>query len=87
MRTGAERRHNDISKARRKRNICREVYRSDWYDNLHQYSKNKIHCSCSICATKTNGRKLKKGFQPRYNPSIRDLKQIERLNYSLKEGY
>ena len=20
-----------------------------WYDNLHQYSKNKIHCSCPLC--------------------------------------
>lgn len=21
-----------------------------WYDNLHQYSKGKIHCSCALCA-------------------------------------
>lgn len=20
-----------------------------WYNNLHQFSKNKIHCSCSMC--------------------------------------
>ena len=24
-----------------------------YYDNLHQYSKNKIHCSCSDCNPKT----------------------------------
>ena len=27
------------------------------YDNLHQYSKNKIHCSCPICSAKTNNKK------------------------------
>lgn len=26
---------------------------SDTYDNLHQYSKNKIHCSCPVCRGKT----------------------------------
>ena len=25
-----------------------------WYNNLHQYSKNKIHCSCGLCSCKTN---------------------------------
>lgn len=25
----------------------------DTYDNLHQYSKNKIHCSCPVCRGKT----------------------------------
>ena len=23
-----------------------------WYNNLHQYSKNKIHCSCDMCSSK-----------------------------------
>ena len=35
-------------KAIRKRRIVRQ-YGYDFYDNLHQYSKNKIHCSCPIC--------------------------------------
>jgi len=39
----------------RKRNICRKVYRWEPYDNLHQYSKNKIHCSCPDCSPKSNG--------------------------------
>ena len=38
-------------KALRKRRIAREIYpngdKCPYYDNLHQYSKNKIHCSCS----------------------------------------
>lgn len=44
--------NRDVSyrKAVRKRRIAREVYswsNSEWeyYDNLHQYSKNKVHCS------------------------------------------
>ena len=86
MRTRAERRHNNLSKARRKRNICRTTYHYDWYDNLHQYSKNKIHCSCPLCATKTNGKKIKHRWQSNFNPTIRDARQLEKLNYGLKEG-
>ena len=58
MRTRAERRHNDKKKALRKRYITRNAYYSysidmqEYYDNLHQYSKNKIHCSCPMCAQK-----------------------------------
>ena len=28
------------------------------YDNLHQYSKNKIHCSCSLCRAKRMGNRM-----------------------------
>ena len=91
MRTRAERRHNNWSKARRKRRIAKEIYwtyhESDWeyYNNLHQYSKNKIHCSCPMCASKTN-RKRRNWYGAAYDPPIRDIRQIEKLNYSLKEG-
>jgi hypothetical protein len=39
-----------IRKALRKRRISRYDYyyrveEKDYYDNLHQYSKNKVHCS------------------------------------------
>ena len=33
-----------------------------YYNNLHQYSKNKIHCSCPLCAAKSKtkyGRNMK----------------------------
>ena len=51
MRSTAEKRHNDWKKAIRKRKIVEEVYRwpEGWYDNLHQYSKNAIYCSCPLC--------------------------------------
>lgn len=57
------RRKTDAKKAIRKRKITKEVYYSepnskwDYYDNLHQYSKNKIHCSCPICRAKTKKKK------------------------------
>ena len=58
MHTTAEKRHNDWKKAIRKRKIDRNTQGSsavkhDLYDNLHQYSKNKVHCSCPLCSAKT----------------------------------
>lgn len=48
MRNRAYTRKQNWTKAIRKRNICRKHYGWEYYDNLHQYSKNKIHCSCWI---------------------------------------
>ena len=45
------RRKKDVAKALRKKRINKETRNPDekpWY-NLHQYSKNKIHCSCPLC--------------------------------------
>lgn len=39
----------NIKHALRKRRISRDVLGFDYYDNLHQYSHNKLHCSCPIC--------------------------------------
>ena len=92
MRTRAERRHKNIVKALRKRNITRTCYCAgglDWeyYDNLHQYSKNKIHCSCPMCSMKTKGMAFgsEKGRHKGYNYSIKDLKRYEEMNDELKE--
>lgn len=87
MRTRAERRHLDRTKALRKRAITREIYGSDfeYYRDLHTYSKNKIHCSCSMCRNKTNGRdmwgthiksEVNKGG---HNYSRQDIRSIEHL--------
>lgn len=56
--TRAERRYSDKRHALRKKKIsdnyaCWIADGSHYYDNLHQYSKNKIHCSCWICRTKS----------------------------------
>ena len=45
----ADRRKKDVNKALRKRNISKHALGWNWYNNLHQYSKNKIHCSCPLC--------------------------------------
>lgn len=88
MHPTAEKRHNDFKKAIRKRRIDRETkpsgWEHDWYDNLHQYSKNKIFCSCPLCACKTNNRKCK-CFGPRYNWSIRDRRQLDEMDYDEEE--
>ena len=88
MRNEAEKRHNDWRKAIRKRNIVRDIYgwNEGWYDNLHQYSKNKIHCSCPLCASKTRGKTVKKTGGPGENWSIQDEKRIEEMNDQLLDN-
>lgn len=46
--THAWKRHKDWTKALRKQHII-QASGFDYYNNLHQYSKNKIHCSCPMC--------------------------------------
>ena len=70
--TAAKRRHKDFAKALRKQNICRNNYHFEWYNNLHQYSKNKIHCSCWLCA--------------HHGPTLQDVKNQERMAYSEEEA-
>ena len=48
-----EKRKIDFTHALRKKKKA-ETKSSSYYDNLHQYSKNKIHCSCPICSGKTS---------------------------------
>ena len=86
MRPTAEKRHNDYKKAIRKRRIDREldgtnINHRDWYDNLHAYSKNKIHCSCPMCSSKTNNRGRKGSWGPNINWSVNDKRKLEQLNY------
>ena len=84
--------NRDVSrrKALRKRRIAREIYSyhdhtCEYYDNLHQYSKNKIHCSCPMCSAKTRnkGKRRQKvnGWYPSVNYKHSDLRKLTRLNY------
>lgn len=86
--TGGENRRKSIIKALRKKRIDHEVYAyhseyPGFYDNLHQYSKNKIHCSCPMCSAKTRnkGHSRHKGMVPGINYKISDVKKIQRLEY------
>ena len=70
----------------RKRRIAREIYRAwhwgeigwEYYPNLHQFSKNKIHCSCPICSAKTRnkGKRDRKNYGPSINYKPSDLRKI-----------
>ena len=81
-RNKAERRHNDWKKIHHKAQIIKNVWRDKtWYDDFwepqqHRLSKDKIHCSCPMCAAKTR----KNGYK------ISDLKKLESLQYSLNES-
>ncbi len=70
----------------------RELYLTDlkdicdvntpWYGSLHQYSKNKIHCSCPMCAfnPKRHGRRFLK-----YQYTAQDMRNMEKQDFSEKE--
>lgn len=52
-----EKRKIDFIHALRKKKKTEIIDRNNdcpYYDNLHQYSKNKIHCSCPDCSVKTS---------------------------------
>lgn len=87
MRPTAEKRHNDYKKAIRKFRIDRETMPTGWnqymYDNLHQYSKNKIHCSCLFCRAKTAKRKCP--WSGGKNWSIADQRELDKMNYQEEE--
>ena len=75
--TRAWRRHKSLTKAKRKAKISKEVYGLDWCDNLHQYSKNKVHCSCNLCR-----------FRPVWDPDakpISDCRKLDAMKFSLEE--
>ena len=69
----------NFTKAVRKQNISRKVYRMDWYKNLHEYSKNKVHCSCGMC-------RFRSTWEPDRKP-IADVKKIESMEDELREYY
>ena len=73
---GAYNRDVSIRKALRKRRLAREIYRSwpnleqEYYDNLHQFSKNKIHCSCPCCSIKTRNKGHRRNKTSNYNRNL-----------------
>ena len=76
-------RNRDVSrrKALRKQRLARELSHWDapeYYDNLHQYSKNKIHCSCPMCQRKTRnkGRRDRKNYARAINYKATDLRKV-----------
>ncbi len=84
--------NRDVSKrkAERKRKLSRQMYtwlHSDYYDNLHQYSKNKIHCSCPMCSTKTRnkGKRMKKNYHRAINYKGSDMRKMISMDDQMEE--
>ena len=78
MKNRAYRRKKSWTKALRKKRICDEFYGWEYYDNIHQYSKNKIHCSCYLC----NWYRFEHNSKYRYKFS--DYRKIFRMNQQSK---
>lgn len=84
---GGKNRYLSRKKALRKRKIDCFHFGVDypWYDNLHQYSKNKIHCSCPLCSAKTRNKGKRRhgggGFAPSINYKISDLRKVQAMDF------
>lgn len=82
-------RAKSYSKAMRKYHIDRDIAAGRWplyYNNIHQYADNKIHCSCPMCSEKTNnkhGRANK--WEPAKNWSIADKRKLENMENQIEE--
>lgn len=53
------------------------------YNNLHQYSKNKIHCSCPMCSAKTRNkghRRKAKNYAPSINYTMMDKRRQQAMD-------
>lgn len=59
------RRRQDHEKAVRKQNIAHYVYGDDYeHIVLGKLNKGKVHCSCALCAAKTNAKHLNRSNGP-----------------------
>ena len=93
MRSSAYNRQMTWRKAKRKARLDKELNpgRKPIYDNLHQYSKNSIHCSCPDCQEKTRNkgdRRVKPGnYNPAKNYKHAEYKRIVGMDYDEFEIY
>lgn len=79
-----ERRKINFLHAVRKRKIDRQYPLGDkypMYNNLHQYSKNKIHCSCPDC----RGRSIGHGDNSIEQYKLSDKKKLNEMESKLNE--
>ena len=85
--------NRDVSrrKALRKKRISDNFWphagEHPYYDNLHQYSKNKIHCSCPLCSqkSKNKGKRARKNYNPTHNFKASDIRKFEKMDNEIQE--
>lgn len=70
------RRKRDFTHAIRKMMKCDKF---PWYDNIHQYSKNKIHCSCPLCKSRSGENNSVMNYR------ATDRKKLDRINSEINE--
>ena len=91
MRNRGWRRAKNIAKAKRKRRIDRyysdSIFYYPWYNNLHQYSKNKIHCSCPMCRRKRKNRGAAAMYNGSFNPTMQDRRRLDSMIYDEEEYF
>lgn len=76
-------RHMCWTKAIRKKKISDNLC-GEWFPHLHQYSKNKIHCSCLLCANKTNDKRIH-GRSKNYKAS--DLRKLSSFDFQIRDFF
>lgn len=79
-------------KALHKRYLDRVLSCGDWtmYDNLHEYSKGKIHCSCPWCSPRTRNKgrhRNTKNYAPSINYKISDLRKVRNMDEQEEEYF
>lgn len=75
-RSRGDRRKIDYQKAKKKKTKINH-HGFDYYNNLHQYSKNKVHCSCRICRGKD--------YFGRHILTEQEIKNNDEMQEELKE--
>ena len=91
----AENRYYSWHKALRKQRITQQGHgytpENPLYDNLHQFSKNKVHCSCCICSEKSRNKGKRKHlagpYKPALNYPISDKKRMASMEADRKEYF
>lgn len=75
-RSRGDRRKIDYKNAKKKKTKINH-HGFDYYDNFHQYSKNKVHCSCRICRGKD--------YFGRHILTEQEIKSNDKMQEELKE--
>ena len=93
------RRYKNYTKARRKYELDKELSYMGvdfatgeqrqylYYKHLHEYSKNKIHCSCPMCSAKTRNKGSRKTWAPALNYKPSDRRRVDSWNNQMEELY
>ena len=78
-----ERRKNTFKKCLRRKNIIKNVWKSDFPRSIHRLRKFNLSCNCDMCRSKTRDKIA--NFSPHYNPPARDMRKQISMKEEIKE--